>query len=435
MKTRRIIQTGVYISLATMMLTISGCKNRGQKRVEMDRETEMEFYFNGAEEVNAGGILDLQRATPDNLITFNIDFPKYDESSRNGEELSNFAEILSIIPLETTKECLIGKIDKILHVDGIYYIVDSRKAKGIFAFDGNGKFITCIGGAGRGPGEYVEPTDIFYDSEKGELVVWDQYQHQFTRFTKDGKFLGDKKVSLRLDLCTYDDESGLLWCAAMSNKSLGPIANYQLFALDSTYNNIRYRTDYNPLELNFTRTGNIQKSNFSLYYHPQLSDTIYEIKGGDITPRFALNYGNVQTLPDNFREECKGDYEIFMEKYKTFAQLRDPFCVTDKCIIANLMYEYQNRLAICDIEKQYVRFINTRTFIDGTPTLYSCISRQITNPSGMIIEGNQITISVSLSELIKSNNKENPYEELSPYISTQPKDDDNPLLIIVKFLC
>ncbi len=433
MKTRRIIQTGVYISLATIMLTISGCKNRGQKGFEMDRETEMEFYFNGAEEVNAGGILDLQRATPDNLITFNIEFTKEDNTGRNGEDLSNFAEILSVIPLETTKECLIGEIDKILHVDGVYYIVDRRKAKGIFAFDEEGKFMTSIGYAGRGPGEYVEPTDIFYDSEKGELVVWDQYQHQFNRFTKDGKFLGDKKVSLRLDFCTYEDESALLWCTPGDNSSLASIANYQLIALDSSYNNIIYRSDYSPLELNFTRIGNIQKNKGSLYYHPQLSDTIYEIKDGHITPKFALNYKNAKILPNNFKEECRGDYKIFSEKYKTFSQFWGPFAITDRYLIAKLTYEYRDIIAICDFENQSVRFINSNIIFDGSPTIFPNISREIANPNSMIIEGDQITISIPPSNLIKSDNKENPHEELSPYISTQPKDDDNPLLITVKF--
>ncbi len=432
MKTRRIIQTGVCISLATIMLTVAGCKGKGEKGGEMTREEVMDRFFYDAEEVNTDGILNLQRGTLDNLITFEIEFQKYDESSKNGEELSNFAEIISIIPLETTSECLIGKIDKILHVDGVYYIVDEFNAKQIYAFDEEGKFITRIGGVGRGPGEYVVPCDIFYDSAKGEIVVWDEYQHQFTRFTKDGKFLGDQKISLWLGYCAYDDKSGLLWFTTMVSNDAGPVANYQLIALDSTYNNIVYRSDYNPFELNFTRGQDIHKKDGSLYYHPQVSDTIYEIKDGTITPMFAFNYKNAKTLPYNFREECKGDYGKFRDKYITFAQFWGPFAITDRYLIAKISYEANSYLAICDIENQSVRFINTRGFY-GTPKLYDETSKKIALPDGMVIEGEQITLSIPPSQLKSYDNKEDPYYELSPYLSTQPKDDDNPLLVTIKF--
>ncbi len=398
----------------------------------MVREEGNAAFYIGAEQADVDGILDLQRGTPDNLITFDIEFPKIDNLDRNGEDLSNFAEVVSIIPLETTNECLIGEIYKILHADGVYYTVDRFKEREIFAFDEEGKFISRIGNFGRAPGEYIVPCDIFYDSAKGEIVVWDEIQHEFIRYSKDGEYLGDKKVDLSLEFCSYDDESGLVWFTTNNNSSLSSIADFQVIALDSTYKNIVYRVDYDPLKFNVSNMHSIQKKDGSLYYHPQLSDTIYEIKDGTITPKFAFNYKNAKTLPYNFREECKGKYEKFMKKYITFAQFWSRFFITDRYIIARISHEDIGYLVICDIENQSVRFINTHAFY-GTQKLFDATTSNIAIPDGIVVEGNQITLSIPLIQLKSFKNKEDPYYELSPYLSTQLEDDNNPLLVTIKF--
>ncbi|MCD8165404.1 MAG: 6-bladed beta-propeller, partial [Bacteroides sp.] len=63
-------------------------------------------------------------------------------------------QIIDIIALETSDECLLSQIKKIVvHKDRIY--VSDQVNPGVFIFDRNGKFIAKIGSQGSGPDEFL----------------------------------------------------------------------------------------------------------------------------------------------------------------------------------------------------------------------------------------------------------------------------------------
>ena len=64
-----------------------------------------------------------------------------------------------IIVLEDTDESLLGKVDKLEVCDNNLYVLE--KGRGLFLFNKQGKFIKMIGRQGKGPGEYIDPDDIF----------------------------------------------------------------------------------------------------------------------------------------------------------------------------------------------------------------------------------------------------------------------------------
>jgi hypothetical protein len=59
-----------------------------------------------------------------------------------------------IIPLETTGDCLISKIDKIEIKNERIYVMD-QLAQSVYIFDMNGKYLNKIHKRGQGPGEYT----------------------------------------------------------------------------------------------------------------------------------------------------------------------------------------------------------------------------------------------------------------------------------------
>ncbi|MDR3095059.1 MAG: 6-bladed beta-propeller, partial [Bacteroidales bacterium] len=73
---------------------------------------------------------------------------------KNSKELllSEIASDVTYIPLETSPECLIGRIDKIISFDDKYYILD-RQTESILVFDSTGKYLFKIAQIGNGPGE------------------------------------------------------------------------------------------------------------------------------------------------------------------------------------------------------------------------------------------------------------------------------------------
>ena len=99
-------------------------------------------------------------------LTFDGDFYTIDLDEEKVESIpltSIFKDVRTII-LETREDCLIGRIESLQVFDERIYILDSRKAKSLFVFDMEGKFIQKIGSYGNGPGEYNEPLDFLTSS-------------------------------------------------------------------------------------------------------------------------------------------------------------------------------------------------------------------------------------------------------------------------------
>ena len=69
-------------------------------------------------------------------------------------DLSKYLDF-EFIPLETTKDNLIGIISNIKMTNDRIFIFDSYKANALFVFDKKGKYITQIGSPGMGPGEFA----------------------------------------------------------------------------------------------------------------------------------------------------------------------------------------------------------------------------------------------------------------------------------------
>ena len=84
--------------------------------------------------------------------------------------LSDYAESVTYIPLETTDSLLIAAIGTVLSIGDNYLISDSPRGRAsrYHLFDKSGKHIIQIGSIGHGPGQYtsVRSVDVDYQSKK-----------------------------------------------------------------------------------------------------------------------------------------------------------------------------------------------------------------------------------------------------------------------------
>jgi len=79
-------------------------------------------------------------------------------------------DVVGVVPLETTDECLLGYVSKVEVVDGNYYVLDGQR-KAVFVFDGQGTFLRRIGIVGHGHGEYERASDFTVDRDCGRVVI------------------------------------------------------------------------------------------------------------------------------------------------------------------------------------------------------------------------------------------------------------------------
>lgn len=97
---------------------------------------------------------------------------------------SLIAEI-KIIPLETNKNCLIGKVSRISNLNDKFYIQDKTN-KVLFVFDERGKFLFKIDKKGKAGGEYLELRDFKVDKD-GNIYLLD-FQ-KIIKYSLTGEYL------------------------------------------------------------------------------------------------------------------------------------------------------------------------------------------------------------------------------------------------------
>lgn len=323
---------GLAITFITLLYGCSGNIKRGNS--EISREDELTGYFAGMQDVCMDSLEPLCGVVPDS--TFHVEI---DVKDLYLVDAATLFKAERVVKLETNRECLIGEIDKIVYADSIFFILDRDLAKAVYAFDNNGRFISQIGYAGRGPEEYIEPTDIFYDEEHKYLTVWDQFSHRFVAYTADGQFIDDMSIPLRFLHCEKVPADSTLWCSIMWNNSIQQLNGYQLAKIDYKANSVINKSDYNPLVMNYIPEGsNMRVLNNKVFYHPQFNDTIFSLFRNTIAPEYIFSFKNVENLPDNLMEICNGDYEKFMELYREagVGYFENDFLVTEKNLYAEI---------------------------------------------------------------------------------------------------
>ena len=85
--------------------------------------------------------------------------------------LSEIADNIQKIELETSDECLIRSIRQVICVDDRIFVHDGQGVGVIHVFDYSGKFLFGIDKRGQGPGEYLGILGITADPEKRHLYV------------------------------------------------------------------------------------------------------------------------------------------------------------------------------------------------------------------------------------------------------------------------
>lgn len=107
--------------------------------------------------------------------------------------LSTVAESIRYIPLERTKDCIIGTTIGNIFVSSKNIIVFDFDQ--CYRFDGKGKFLNRIGKIGRGPEELIRPTDVEVDSINQWVYILDR--DRLVKYDFNGKFI--KAIQLGFD--------------------------------------------------------------------------------------------------------------------------------------------------------------------------------------------------------------------------------------------
>lgn len=201
-----------------------------------------------------------------------------------------------MIPLETTEECLIGEVTKLIFQDNLFYIADNI-SKSIFVFDMSGKLKTKVHSVGNGPGEY---TNISYFTVHGtDMIIFDHFMGKFLFYDAVGNFIRDKGRGniWAEELFCMEDKLYLI------NSSKTKEGCYKLFTVNlKNHDNIEKYLPFNELKDN----QGYGKDSYALLGNEALICTfpyksLYTVKEGNVSLTYKIDFGN-KYLPQQYIE-------------------------------------------------------------------------------------------------------------------------------------
>ena len=241
------------------------------------------------------------------LLSFTFSCRKSNSYSASKEEAQIVINIDSVqlvslkigetryVPLETSDDCLIGNVDKVLIKNEKIYISDFNKAMALFVFDLNGKYILKISKRGQGPGEYISFRDFDVNS-KGDIFMFDVFGQKVLIFNFEGKSLGEFTFKYNFEsFFVAEDRIYLSSLWGVDGEKISDLSVYDISSGKTThlFDDAKFLY-YIPLK---NSSYNFYHSPSNVYYSPKFSEIIYSINRDSVIPVIGIK--NLPLPPDD----------------------------------------------------------------------------------------------------------------------------------------
>ena len=373
---------------------------------------------------------------------FVVKFQKSEKNHFQDLKLSEIASDIEYIPLETQKECMIGRSYSVKLTSN--YIFIKRSGGAVLLFKRDRKFLRQINKEGRGPGECV--SFFFIPDEKRNCVyIYALYQHKIFKYDFEGNFITKfedpfyNKSTGRAESFGINSNNGNLYITY--GNEFGD-SKYKLAILDkdsgslikSFRNYDIYKTDKKPRSFAVS-LGKVSIYNLDSkdYYKADFNDTIFSISDEGLKPHIILDLGRDKwTLKDNIELNCGvAKYPDVMNKTLIWG-----FYETTNKLFLKYNAQTSSFLGIFDKTSnefnQNYDIQNIKNDIDGG------IPFDLRRPMG---PGNEAVYPVTIIDLKKQYSKSHLELNKALYPDKNEKfmamlnaldDNDNPVIIIAK---
>lgn len=119
------------------------------------------------------------------------------------KQIGNPIKIREVIPLETSKECLIGTSKNVVFWNNRIIVLDDRGSKALFIFDETGKLLFKTR-TGKGPGEVIAPYAFNINKRDTTILLYELMGERFLRFDFNGNMVDFKTITNKTNLNIKD---------------------------------------------------------------------------------------------------------------------------------------------------------------------------------------------------------------------------------------
>lgn len=229
--------------------------------------------------------------------------------------LSEFADSIEIIPLETRDDNLIGWVHRIVSTNDCYYLSSavSYYTQKLFVFGKDGKFIRQIGQEGEAPNAYLGMKDFVLTDDS---IIKISENYNLACYDVNGNFLYKRKQrGCPLEIISFN---GIIYGL---NSLPSSHDNQLLFRLDEKDSLITDFFKISPLEAkvadSYVRTAMLTTCEDAVIFSHPYSNTIFRLNPDNLetSPLYQVDFGDKNVSWKVFEEN--EDSRIWNERLKT----------------------------------------------------------------------------------------------------------------------
>jgi len=346
-----------------------------------------------------------------------IDLPKKGENTMN---VSNFADTVIYIPLETNSKSLLGGIIKIQLTDEFIFISGRDK---LLLFSKKGKFVRQIGKKGKGPGEYLRILDFVVTQDT--VYITSTGKRSLLIYNVNGDFLKEQSTPLQLahfnvtpedKIVTYDRINGtLIYFTKQLNVADTVTVEYNVSNKRAMYG---WWDNWDAF---------FQEGVHRLLFTNYMSDTIWNITNSGKGIAYILNLGD-KLLP----WKCQAEY--YQGDFKRFEKIASNYQKINLFETPCFLFLFQKGWIENDINSIYINDVASNTTQKyETPYIFDdLVGKQSLVPRYGSNDCLVATVNpFELKEKLKKKTGEDAPSPLWVEQMSKVKENDNSILVIM----
>lgn len=378
------------------------------------------------------------------LICFTVTFSCCTQPAKQGVELAqinidpdqveNFIDIspmlddsIEIIPLETTDECLLSNIERLIFYKGHFYILDEPR-RNIFVFDEAGRFVRKIGKQGSGPGEYS--SILFFDIIGDSIFVSSKLGFKcFVYNLTTGELIKDffHEVShvdgFSLDKSVY----------FITNYEKVDKGNFNLCRLDLS--NEKVVDKFMPFDNKQSKFKNFGLADYvclykdSAYVILPYNDTIYQVTKEEVTPMYKVHF-TTRNLPEDMQPIDVKSRRVVAEE--AYVKGLEDIQISKDYILGMYFDKYSIRNVLINRHTLEAKVTNC---FSVKKLGYLPLSKFFVLNEDLISIESMSSLETSLNTILSSSQScvEERYKERLKELQKNLKEDSNPVLFRYRF--
>lgn len=212
-------------------------------------------------------------------------------------------ESVTMTPIETIDDGLLGQDLKIRFTDSNIYIADAAHGC-IFKYDKEGQFINRIGSKGKGPQEYLSLTDFRVKNDTVEIMscVGDTTTN-ILRYYSNGEFISQSNYDV---IAGAFDRLGVDYL--FLKNYIKNDREYRLMLINKDGKVLNEFISNNP-SIDLSIVENFSKSDSFLFYKEAFDNNIYTIEPDSAIVKYTVDFGKFSIPESVFSGDFYSNFE------------------------------------------------------------------------------------------------------------------------------